>query len=476
MKKIILAPLLLFFSFIQSFACTIISGTDAKGQTWVCNNEDESFSFNNYINVFPRTDGARFGYITVSYGSPGGMIQGGVNEAGLFFDYNTLPNQEYKLKSGRKPYPGGREAMLQYVLQHCKTVPEVLKLWDTYYRPGMDKSQWHLADALGNFAVITPDSIIVQKQDYQVSTNFNLRDPDPVKYKCWRYPIAQNILRENGITKENLLKAAFATYRKANNVSTIYTNMHNLNTGEMWLYFGEDSTEYWHANIHALLKKGRQSFKMSSLFPNNQAVKLYNFINKGAGAKQLYNFLENNNFTDLEKESMLRHCYQAYLIMENQIAKADLVYQQWLRYISLNSNNDLKYQQLIAARHAAYLGNYEKAEAILTTLDETSRGVKQLKSSLALRGKENMVPVVLKGYPAARSVYIHIADDFSIYFMQKEADGWIGYIPKNVGAETLYVFYVDDKRLLDAKNSHIKKGEAMSGKIEDFSVKSFSIH
>jgi hypothetical protein len=181
--------------------------------------------------------------------------------------------------------------------------------------------------------------------------------------------------------------------------------------------------------------------------------------------------LENNNFTDLEKESMLRHCYQAYLIMENQIAKADLVYQQWLRYISLNSNNDLKYQQLIAARHAAYLGNYEKAEAILTTLDETSRGVKQLKSSLALGGMENMVPVVLKGYPAARSVYIHIADDFSIYFMQKEADGWIGYIPKNVGAETLYVFYVDDKRLLDAKNSHIKKGEAMSGKIEDFSVK-----
>ncbi len=89
MKKI-LVLVLLFLYISELFACTILSGTDLNGHTWICNNEDESFSFKNYINVFPRDGGSKNGYVTLTYGSPGGKIEGGLNEAGLFFDFNQL--------------------------------------------------------------------------------------------------------------------------------------------------------------------------------------------------------------------------------------------------------------------------------------------------------------------------------------------------------------------------------------------------
>ena len=312
-------------------ACTILSGVDAKGHTWACNNEDWwGFSFYNYINVHPRDRSTKYGYITLTYGEPGAYIQGGVNEAGLFFDFNALPpvqTDKNALKAKRTLYPGGREAMLTYILKNCMTVREVLEIWNTYYMEL--HSQIHLTDASGNMAIITPDSIIRQERSFNVSTNFNLCDPDPVKYKCWRYPIAERILKEEGISRETMLKAAKATFRRSLQARTLYTNLHNLNTGDMWVYFGEDSSHVWHTNIHSLLKKGKQSYQLKELFPEHNAVKLDDLIKKGASQNQLVNFLNKGAFSNEEKESMLGMCYMAYLTMENNMAKADLVFPIW---------------------------------------------------------------------------------------------------------------------------------------------------
>ncbi|RZK36400.1 MAG: hypothetical protein EOO61_10420, partial [Hymenobacter sp.] len=89
--------LLLLVSKSWLFACTIVSGTDRKGQTWAMNNEDFFHTSSNYVNVFPAKDKHTLGYITLTYGSPESSVQGGVNEAGLFFDVNALPPpQKYK--------------------------------------------------------------------------------------------------------------------------------------------------------------------------------------------------------------------------------------------------------------------------------------------------------------------------------------------------------------------------------------------
>lgn len=76
MKSILLLAGLLVLQ-IQLSACTIVSGTDRKGQTWAMNNEDFFHTYANYVNVYPATGQGALGYITMPYGSPEGGIQGG---------------------------------------------------------------------------------------------------------------------------------------------------------------------------------------------------------------------------------------------------------------------------------------------------------------------------------------------------------------------------------------------------------------
>ena len=83
--------LLLLLLKIKVSACTIASGTDKKGQTWAMNNEDFFHTYSNYVNVYPATGKNTLGYMTLTFGSPEGTIQGGSNEAGVFFDINALP-------------------------------------------------------------------------------------------------------------------------------------------------------------------------------------------------------------------------------------------------------------------------------------------------------------------------------------------------------------------------------------------------
>ncbi|MBS2021364.1 MAG: hypothetical protein JST92_03070, partial [Deltaproteobacteria bacterium] len=71
--------------------CTILSGQDPNGVVWVGNNEDWSFDFETRMNVIVGAPGELSGVAFV-YDFPEAEIQGGLNEAGLFFDFNSLPS------------------------------------------------------------------------------------------------------------------------------------------------------------------------------------------------------------------------------------------------------------------------------------------------------------------------------------------------------------------------------------------------
>lgn len=73
--RIIALLLFLIIFIIKVDACTIVSGVDTKGQTWVMNNEDFFHTYSNYVNVFPSQKNT-IGYITLTYGSPESGIQG----------------------------------------------------------------------------------------------------------------------------------------------------------------------------------------------------------------------------------------------------------------------------------------------------------------------------------------------------------------------------------------------------------------
>ena len=128
-KQYLILTLLLIGCFLNANSCTIFSGIDKKGQVWAGNNEDNLFSFNTYLNLAKSTN-STFGYFYfTNSNSPNEYIQGGVNDAGLFYDGNSVPASVYKDFDKKKDFPGGHRAMLKYVLGKCKTVQEVIALF-----------------------------------------------------------------------------------------------------------------------------------------------------------------------------------------------------------------------------------------------------------------------------------------------------------------------------------------------------------
>lgn len=97
-----------FFSPKSAISCTIVSGVASDGQVWNANNEDGPLGTANFINVFPKTGNAKYGYYTLCYYLPkfgqGGNIQGGMNEAGLTFDFNAIKSVKDFDPKAKKPF------------------------------------------------------------------------------------------------------------------------------------------------------------------------------------------------------------------------------------------------------------------------------------------------------------------------------------------------------------------------------------
>ena len=154
-----LLPLLLL-TLQSATACTIVSAVAKDGQVWNMNNEDGPAGIANFINVFPRTAGQTYGYYTLSYLTPGagagGNAQGGMNEAGLTFDFNAIDYVEDFDPASRQAYPGGNDPILAHIMGTMRSVDEVIAFFDTYwFVNGFRGAQMHVADRDGKFAIIS---------------------------------------------------------------------------------------------------------------------------------------------------------------------------------------------------------------------------------------------------------------------------------------------------------------------------------
>lgn len=249
-----------------TYACTVVSAIAKNGQVWTMNNEDGYLGIANFINVFPATENNKYGYYTLSYFSPewgkDGRIQGGMNEKGLTFDFNTIDQVDFDFTS-RKSFPKGDNAILPHILGNLSTVDEVITFFNTYwFQGGFTSAQMHVADRHGNFAIISASGVIRSKDgEPMISTNFDLCGNQDGSF-CWRYPVAENILKVKEASYETMLKISQKTTQGE---STLYTNIQNLSTGDIWFMSKHDPGMTVKINIAELIKKGRKSFTFSDL-------------------------------------------------------------------------------------------------------------------------------------------------------------------------------------------------------------------
>ncbi|MFY0627622.1 MAG: hypothetical protein JXR07_15100 [Reichenbachiella sp.] len=273
MKKLSVVLTLVLTAYM-SWSCTIFSAQDNHGQMWTGNNEDFYwYNFSTHLKIVTKTDSS-LAYFFFDY--PGNNFpQGGSNEAGLFFDANLIEASEIRNISNKKAFPGSSSDMMFHMLGRCTSVIEAVDFFDTYALSEIKNAQIHLADKQGNKGIITADSSWVTRDKFQVSTNYNLCHKDDDYKKCWRYPIATSILNNVEPSFEVFSSICDSTAQRLG-AFTIYSNVHNLSTGEMWLYYAWDYDTPYKTSFDSLTELGDTTILLRDFFPKQPVIQAYN--------------------------------------------------------------------------------------------------------------------------------------------------------------------------------------------------------
>lgn len=178
----LLVLLLITSLFTTANACSVFYYIDkATGKIYVANNEDYLFDVNAYIQIEPAAKGK---LANLWYGWDK-FAQGGINEAGLFFDGAVTPEQS--VPKGHKNKKGnlGRD-----LLATCHNVQEALTLLEER-NIILSNAHMMIGDSTGHAVVVEwldgVRQIIPIKNNRLVMTNFLLTDTTQGNYPCYRY-------------------------------------------------------------------------------------------------------------------------------------------------------------------------------------------------------------------------------------------------------------------------------------------------
>ena len=249
----------------------------------------------------------------------------------------------------KKPnFPGETTELMLNMLRHCKTVPEALLLFDKYYVPELRTGQIHVADKEGNMGIITIDRSWLATEGFQVSTNYNLSNSDEDYKKCWRYPIAYSMLSVDDPSLE-LMTAVCDSTSQRKGASTIYSNVHNLTSGEMWFYYGWDYKNPHKTTFEQMIALGDTTLMMRELFADQIVVKAYNTFLVGGfdGGLAILNTIGDARL----KEEKLKLFLQGILFDFESFVKSEKISvtknEQLVRQI-IEASNDKEFIAMIA--------------------------------------------------------------------------------------------------------------------------------
>jgi len=427
---------------------------------WAGNNEDFIFDFETYLNVLPP-DSGKFGAMFFTYGGPANFPQGGMNEKGLFFDLNTIPEvpqAEYRDYEKRKAFPGGDTALLLHMLQTCATVKEALALLDQFRFDDLFEEQLHLADRSGALAVVTAQGVVrPQQRNFQVSTNFNLATQlnAPEGKACWRFPIANRILGSQGVNFESVRSTLDAT-QQPRSTSTIYSNIMNLTTGEMYLYYAGDFENAKHYNWTDLMTLTPRSVLMRRLFPGAPIVRMHE-MDKMQGAEAALKLFEQlrPGISEHRRGEVLRHLFLNALFRTYQYSDARAYFNEWVGETKGTDPDRLGYQGLVALTN----GDVSAAESAFEEQAQSPgpdgwdvRARRYLKRLSGAPSPESTVTLELKGFRDVRFVAVEgITVSATYSFLVRTSTGWSGDFRVPPG-KLHYAFIVDGKRILDPAN------------------------
>lgn len=233
--SLILAPTTLLLSRVD--ACTIFVLTDTN-RALFCNNEDWSN---------PRTRiwfvPAGSGHLGCAYvGFDNGWAQGGLNTAGLAFDWVAGFKEKWEADPRFKSVKGNPS---ERMLETCATIPDAIAFYRGSWEPSFSYAKILVADRSGN-------SVIIGSKDGQLQVEpanrcrgfgYGQRTLDKLLAK----PPEPSVTNGAAILRACLQDGPYATK---------YSSIFDLKSGDVFLFQFPEQSDAAKLNLAAELKKG----------------------------------------------------------------------------------------------------------------------------------------------------------------------------------------------------------------------------
>jgi hypothetical protein len=243
-------------------ACTVFCVSDGT-RVFAGNNEDWMDPATRMW--FVPAEGKKRGRIY--FGFANGFPQGGMNDAGLFFDGLALGREE--VPSSELPSFDGN--LTDRAMAECETVKEVLALFGKYERGFLAQAQLLFADRNGDAAVIEGNAVVRKEGRFLASTNFRASKTSGGSAACDRHRIASRLLAADGEATLDLCRRVLAATHQEGPGSTLYSNVYDLKKGLVYIYHFHDFENVVVIDLGAELRKGAHGVELSSLFPETHA-------------------------------------------------------------------------------------------------------------------------------------------------------------------------------------------------------------
>lgn len=234
----------------------------------VGNNEDWMSPFTR-IWYLPAEAG-KFG--RVYFGFAEGGFQGGMNDQGLFFDGYAVKPLELAPEPGKEIYPGN---LAQKVMETCRSVEEVIDLFERYDRSGLAGAQQFFADRNGNSVIIEARAIIRKSGPWQLVTNFRQSETAGDLTIDSRYCIGRQMVERERRMDLTLMRRILAATHQEGKYPTQYSNICDLKNGTIRLFHFHNFENEVLIDLDQELSKGRRVIELASLFSENHAAKAY---------------------------------------------------------------------------------------------------------------------------------------------------------------------------------------------------------
>jgi len=265
-SKILLVFLYMIIQTIPTEACTVFSAA-RNGKILTAKNQDYHIIHTRMLLIPPQ--GNKYGVIYFGDQNPEGFCNtSGMNDQGLWYAGASVPERSDIKNYYNKPTIQGE--LCEKALEECATVEEVIEMYKKYYSPHWNgHSLW--TDKFGNSVVteFSEDDVVFirSKGDYQVATNFYLCDTTNARWhNCYRYDTANYMLENSDDISVDLFRSICDATHAEGKGPTVLSTIHDLKTGNIFIYDFHNFDEVVKINLQEELKKGQQYYKIPEFF------------------------------------------------------------------------------------------------------------------------------------------------------------------------------------------------------------------